>query len=155
MTRRYIRSNLIFSKSSTKYKVTYNRMNFKRSLQVKSQYLYSWSSIPTLFLLNSLFNPPGVVGHLGIYSILALFATPLSKRCDAIDGPPVTRLTQERTSAVSSTTVDPSASVSGTEHVVCDVVVLVDTHTVGHAHNGNLQYVHIKNFFHSEMLQIL
>ena len=139
MTRRYIRSNLIFSKSSTKYKVTYNRMNFKRSLQVKSQYLYSWSSISTLFLLNSLFNPPGVVGHLGIYSIFALFATTLSKRCDAIDGPPVTRLTQERPTTVSSTAVNPPASVAGTEHVVCDVVVLVDTHAVRHRDDWDLQ----------------
>ena len=46
---------------------------------------------------------------------------------------------QERSPTVTLTSVPPPVHVSGAEHVVRDVVVLVDAHTVRHAHDGNLE----------------
>ena len=44
---------------------------------------------------------------------------------------------EQRAAAVARAAVDPAAAVSGAEHVVRDVVVLVDGHAVGHGDDGH------------------
>ena len=93
-----------------------------------------------LLHLDGSLHPLGVVGHLGVYPVLALPTAALPEGGDAVDGPPVVFLTEERPARVPGTAVNPAAPVAGTEHVVCDVVVLVDTHAVLHPNYRNLTY---------------
>ena len=56
-----------------------------------------------------------------------------------LNASPSPSLAEERAPAVPSAGVDPPTPVAGTEHVVRDVVVLVDTHAIRHRNDWDLQ----------------
>lgn len=84
-------------------------------------------------------DPASEVWHLGVDAILALLSAAFAKTGDPVDGPPAVFLTQQWTSGISGAGVDPATLVAGAEHVVADVVILVDVGALLCRHDRDLE----------------
>ena len=95
-------------------------------------------------ILNCCLNPVRVVGYFCIDAVLALTSAALPEAGDPVHHPDAVLLTEQWSSTVPCTRVYPTASVTRAKHILCDVVVLVHTHTVAHRYNRHLTKIKIK-----------
>lgn len=70
-------------------------------------------------------DPPHVVGHIGVDSVLAAPATAIAKTCNTHHRPPATHFAQKWPARITRTSVRPTVSIPRTEHIISDLITPV------------------------------